>query len=139
MTAENSLSIGALSKATGTTVETIRWYERVGVPPLPARTKGNYRSYGAAHLERLSFVRRARDLGFTLDQVRELLRFADEKDQSCDAVDRVAREHLEEVERKIADLKALRCELQDLIGQCRHGTVAECRIVQALSPHRVAA
>ena len=139
MAAENSLSIGALSKATGTTVETIRWYERVGVLPLPARTKGNYRSYGAAHLERLSFVRRARDLGFTLDQVRELLRLADEKDQSCDAVDRVAREHLEEVERKIADLEALWRELQDLIGQCRHGTVAECRIVQTLSPHRVAA
>ena len=139
MAAENSLSIGALSKATGTTVETIRWYERVGILLPPARTKGNYRSYRAAHLERLSFVRRARDLGFTLDQVRELLRLADEKDQSCDAVDRVAREHLEEVERKIADLEALRRELQDLIGQCSHGTVAECRIVQALSPHAVAA
>ena len=134
MTSENSLSIGALSKATGTTVETIRWYERVGVLPAPARTSGNYRTYGAAHLERLSFVRRARDLGFSLDQVRDLLQLADDRSQSCDAVDRVAREHLEEVERKIADLEALRRELRDLIGQCRHGTVAECRIVQALSP-----
>ena len=77
MAAETSLSIGALSKATGTTVEAIRWYERVGVLPAPARTAGNYRAYGTAHLERLSFVRRARDLGFTLDQVRELLRLAD--------------------------------------------------------------
>ena len=134
MAAETSLSIGALAKATGTTVETIRWYERVGVLPAPARTAGNYRSYGPAHLERLSFVRRARDLGFTLDQVRELLRLADERGRSCDAVDRVAREHLEEVERKIADLVALRRVLQGLIGQCRHGTVNECRIIEALSP-----
>ena len=134
MAAGTSLSIGALSKATGTTVEAIRWYERVGVLPAPARTAGNYRAYGPAHLERLSFVRRARDLGFTLDQVRELLRLADERGRSCDAVDRVAREHLGEVERKIADLEALRRELQGLIGQCRHGTVDECRIIEALSP-----
>ena len=134
MAAETTLSIGALSKATGTTVEAIRWYERVGVLPAPGRTAGNYRAYGTAHLERLSFVRRARDLGFTLDQVRELLRLADERGRSCDAVDRVAREHLGEVERKIADLEALRRELRDLIGRCRHGTVDDCRIIGALSP-----
>lgn len=86
MATENSLSIGALAQATGTTVEAIRWYERVGVLPAPARTAGNYRSYGTAHLERLSFVRRARDLGFTLDQVRELLRLADQEHESCEAV-----------------------------------------------------
>ncbi|MCB4825413.1 MerR family transcriptional regulator [Roseicella aerolata] len=134
MASENALNIGALAKATGTTVEAIRWYERVGVLPAPARTPGNYRSYGEAHLERLSFIRRARDLGFTLDQVRELLRLADDRGRSCEAVDRVAREHLEEVERKIADLEALRRELQDVIGQCCLGTVAECRILSALSP-----
>jgi Cu(I)-responsive transcriptional regulator len=134
MPSDTSLSIGDLAKATGTKVETIRWYERVGVLPSPERTPGNYRAYGAAQLERLSFVRRARDLGFSLDQVRELLQLADDRERSCDAVDRVAREHLDEVERKIADLEALRRELRDLIGQCRHGTVAECRIVQALSP-----
>src|SRR5215218_7566056 len=133
MAANSPVSIGALARATGTTVEAIRWYERVGVLPAPERTAGNYRTYGTAHLERLSFVRRARDLGFTLDQVRELLRLADERGRSCDAVDRVAREHLGEVERKIADLKALRRELQGLIGQCRHGTVNECRIIEALS------
>lgn len=133
---EHSLSIGALSKATGTTVETIRWYERVGVLPAPARTSGNYRTYGEAHLTRLSFVRRARDLGFSLEEVRDLLRLSDDRDRSCEAVDQVARQHLAEVERKIADLEALRQELQDLVGHCRHGTVAECRIVQALSPRQ---
>ena len=136
MASQVSLSIGALAKATGTTVEAIRWYERVGVLPMPERTKGNYRIYRTAHLERLGFVRRARDIGFTLDQVRELLRLADDRNRSCDAVDRVARQHLEEVERKIGDLEALRRELQGLIGQCHRGTVDECRIIGALSPGR---
>ena len=98
---------------------------------------GNYRAYGTSHLERLSFARRARNLGFSLEQVRELLRLADDRDKSCEAVDRVAREHLDEVERKIADLEAPRRELRDLIRQCRHGTVAECRILGALSPRGV--
>lgn len=134
MATEKSLNIGTLSKATGTTVETIRWYERVGLLPAPARTPGNYRAYGVAHLERLSFIRRARDVGFSLDEIRELLRLSDDRDRSCEAVDEVARQHLEAVERKIADLEALRRELQDVIGHCRHGTIAECRILRALSP-----
>jgi DNA-binding transcriptional MerR regulator len=129
-----ALGIGAVAKATGTKVETIRWYERVGLLPPPARTAGNCRSFGRAHLDRLSFVRRARDLGFTLHQVRDLLRLADQRDRSCDEVDAIARVHLAEVERKIADLEALRRELADIIGRCRHGTVAECRILEALSP-----
>jgi Cu(I)-responsive transcriptional regulator len=128
------LAIGDLAKATGTKVETIRYYERVGLLPVPGRTPGNYRTYGPAHLNRLSFIRRARDLGFTIEQVRELLDLADDRDRPCGAVDAIAREHLAEVERKIADLNALRRELAELIGRCRRGTVAECRIVEALSP-----
>ena len=85
-------------------------------------------------LGRLSFVRRARDLGFSLDQVRELLALADERDRSCDAVDLIAGQHLAEVERKIRDLAALRDELADLVGRCERGTVAECRIIEALGP-----
>jgi DNA-binding transcriptional MerR regulator len=127
-------SIGELARATGTKVETIRYYERIGLLPAPARTGGNYRSYGRAHLERLSFVRRSRDLGFSLDAVRELLRLSDRRDQPCEEVDRIARGHLADVERKIADLTALRRELRGIIGQCGHGTVAECRIIEALSP-----
>lgn len=134
MMSENSLSIGSLARATGTKVETIRWYERVGMLPHPARTAGNYRAYGPLHLQRLSFIRRARDLGFSLEEIRELLRLSDDQDRSCEAVDQVARQHLEEVERKIADLEALRRELRDLIGQCRHGTIAQCRIINSFSP-----
>ena len=131
---EVRLNIGALAKATGTKVETIRWYESVGLLPAPGRTSGNYRTYGEAHLGRLSFIRRARDLGFSLDQVRALLALAEDRERSCDAVDAVAREHLGEVDRKIADLQALRRELDALIGQCQRGKVAECRIIEALAP-----
>ena len=133
---ENTMSIGALAKATGTKVETVRWYEQVGLLPAPTRTSGNYRAYDAAHLGRLSFIRRARDLGFSLDQVRALLDIAGQQDRSCEGVDVIARAHLDEVDRKIADLQALRQELDALIGQCRQGRVAECRIIEALAPTR---
>lgn len=134
MTSEISLNIGALAKATNTKVETIRWYERVGLLPVPPRSAGNYRTYGTADLGRLSFIRRARDLGFSLDQIRALLNLALNREHSCEAVDVIAREHLGEVDRKIADLQALRRELDALIGQCRHGRIAECRIIEALAP-----
>lgn len=126
--------IGELAKATGTKVETIRYYERIGLLAAPDRTAGNYRSYSGDDLARLSFIRRARELGFTLDQVRALLGLSGKHDSACGAVDVIAREHLETVERKIADLEALRTELRDLIGRCKHGSIADCRIIAALSP-----
>jgi len=126
-------SIGELARATGMKVETIRYYERIGLLPQPARTAGNYRAYVKPHLERLSFIRRGRDLGFSLDAVRELLLLSDDRQQPCREVDQVARAHLAEVESKIADLSVLRGELRQLIEQCRHGTVAECRIIEALA------
>jgi Cu(I)-responsive transcriptional regulator len=133
--ADQRLTIGDLARATGTKVETIRYYERIGLLPAPARTEtGNYRSYSADQLGRLSFVRRSRDLGFTLDQIRALLDLADQRGRDCSAVDAIARGHLAEVERKIADLTAMRRELSDLIGQCKRGTIADCRIIEALSP-----
>ena len=137
--AAEQLTIGDLAKATDTKVETIRYYERVGLLPAPARTSGNYRSYSSEQLDRLSFIRRARGLGFSLSQVRGLLRLSDQRRRSCEAVDAIAREHLAEVDRKIADLAALRRELDSIISQCGHGTVAECRIIEALSPSQTVA
>lgn len=134
--ANDILTIGHLARETATKVETIRFYEKTGLLPAPARTNGNYRAYSTSHLKRLSFIRRARDLGFSIDQIRALLGLADHRDQSCEAVDAIARQHLEAVERKIGDLEALRRELDRMIGQCRHGTVAECRILETLSPPR---
>lgn len=131
-------TIGRLAKVTATNIETIRYYERIGLLPAPGRTSGNYRAYGPDHVARLSFVRRSRDLGFSIETVRDLLGLADEKDRDCGAVDALAREHLAKVENKIADLIALGRELRDLIGQCGHGTIAECRIIEALSPAKQA-
>jgi len=128
------LTIGRLAEATGTNVETIRFYEKSGILPSPARTEGNYRSYDPAHLRRLSFIRRARDLGFSLDQVKTLLTLSDDRKQSCAAVDDIAKVHRDEVERKIADLTSLKAELDRIIDTCRCGTVAECRIIESLSP-----
>ncbi|MCQ4633442.1 helix-turn-helix domain-containing protein [Shinella sp. CPCC 100929] len=128
------LTIGRLAEATGTSVETIRFYEKSGILPSPARTDGNYRSYEPAHLNRLSFIRRARELGFSLDQVKELLRLSDDRSQSCAAVDDIAKLHRTEVERKISDLLSLKTELDRIIDTCRCGTVADCRIIESLSP-----
>jgi Cu(I)-responsive transcriptional regulator len=128
------MNIGELARAADIKAETIRYYERIGLLPAPPRTAGNYRDYSAEHVSRLAFTRRARDLGFSIDQIRTLLDLADQKEQSCKAVDAIAREHLTEVTRKLADLGALRRELESLIGQCRRGTVAECRILEALAP-----
>ncbi len=130
----HTYSIGALAEATDAKVETVRYYERIGLLPEPERTSGNYRAYTGDHLARLSFIRRARDLGFTLGQVRALLGLADNKNNDCCAVDAMARDHLTDIDRKIADLKALRRELNDLLGQCKQGTIADCRIIGALSP-----
>jgi Cu(I)-responsive transcriptional regulator len=129
------VNIGELAQATNSKAETIRYYERIGLLPAPPRTAGNYRDYSPAHVSRLTFTRRARDLGFSIEQIRALLDLADHKEQSCVAVDIIAREHLADVKRKLADLSALRRELESMIGQCRHGTIAECRILEALAPN----
>ncbi len=128
------MKIGELASATATKVETVRYYEKIGLLPPPSRTSANYRAYGNDHLARLSFIRRARDLGFTLEAVRELLTLSDDKAQSCDAVDGIARVHLAEIDRKVADLTALRGELDRIISSCRHGTVADCKIIDTLAP-----
>ena len=130
------MKIGELATATSTKVETVRYYEKIGLLAAPARSASNYRAYGSDHLARLSFIRRARYLGFTLEAVRELLTLSDDNDQSCEAVDHIATVHLAEVERKIADLSALQSELTRVLGSCRHGTIADCKIIESLAPHR---
>lgn len=128
------LRIGDLARITNTKVETIRYYEQMGLLPAPARTTGNYRLYSVEQLGQLSFIRRARHLGFSLDQIRELLSLSDQKLRSCEAVDVIARQHLAVVDSKIEDLTALRAELAILIDQCACETIADCRIIDALAP-----
>ena len=132
-------SIGQLSRTTGCNVETIRYYERIGLMPEPARSEGNQRRYTQAHEERLAFIRHARELGFTLDAIRELLSLSDRPDASCEEVDRIATEQLEHVRGRIARLQALEQELQRMVTYCQGGEVAHCRILQVLSDHRLCA
>jgi Cu(I)-responsive transcriptional regulator len=130
----SGLRIGALARATGTKVETIRWYEKVGLLGQPERSGANYRVYGGEGLARLSFIRRARDLGFSIDQIRALLDLSDDRSRDCATVDAIASQHLRAVDQKIADLEALRRELARVVSSCAGGTVAECRILDALAP-----
>jgi Cu(I)-responsive transcriptional regulator len=127
------MNIGILARQTGTQTVTIRYYERIGLMPAPSRTASNYRSYGPAHRDRLGFIKRCRDLGFTIEEIRELLDLSAERDEDCAAVDRVAAEHLRAVEQKIADLQQLATELRRISDCCQGGRVAECRIIGVLS------
>jgi DNA-binding transcriptional MerR regulator len=113
MNVKGRLSIGDLAKATGTKIVTVRYYEQIGLLPVPSRTEGNYRTYNHEHVRQLRFVRRCRDLGFTLDQVRDLLRLSAQENQECAEVDRITAEHLTEIEQKISDLKRLASERPD--------------------------
>lgn len=129
------MKIGELSRATGTNIETIRYYERIGLLPLPSRTGANYRSYDGAHRSRLSFVRHSRDLGFTIAEIRSLLDLSDHPGRDCAEADRIATAHLRQVEEKIAQLSALRDELSRIVGRCRGGLAGDCRVIEALGDH----
>lgn len=129
------LSIGELAKRAATKVQTIRFYESEGLMPEPSRSEGGQRRYSSQHADRLAFIRHARELGFPLDAIRELLKFVDKPDQPCAQVDHVARDVLADVEAKITRLNALRDELRRMIRQCKHGRVSECRIITVLADH----
>ena len=124
--------IGVLSRQSGVNIETVRYYERAGLLPKPARSLGGYRLYQAGDVERLNFIRRARDLGFSLDEVRRLLGLADGKSRSCQRVHDIAVEHLAEVQTKIADLRRMERVLGTMIKACARGTVPACPLLQVL-------
>lgn len=122
-------SIGTLSNATGCKVETIRYYEKIGLMPEPARSEGGQRRYHRSHQERLQFIRHGRKLGFTLGDIRELLALS-EQHQHADAI---ARRHREAVQNRIGALTALRDELDRMIGECEKGHPGECRVIEVLT------
>jgi DNA-binding transcriptional MerR regulator len=128
-------TIGRVAEAAGCKVQTVRYYETIGLLPPPARTAGNQRVYGPAAVERLRFIRHARALGFHLDAIRDLLSLADRPDQPCDAVDAIARAQLVEVEARLARLTTLKTELERMIAQCSGGRIADCRIIESLGDH----
>lgn len=128
--------IGIASIRSGVKVPTIRYYEEIGLLPAPPRTKSNRRHYNAADLRRLVFIRHARQLGFEIDAIRALLTMQDNPDQSCEAVDVIARTRLGEVERRIESLLKLKAELERMIADCSRGRVAECRVIELLAMPR---
>ena len=129
------LTIGTLAARTGTKVQTIRYYEQIGLMPEPERTAGGQRRYAPDDLDRLAFIRHARQLGFPLDDIRELLSLSDQPDRSCEEVDEIARRQLRQAEQRIARLEALRTELARMVTECRGGRIANCRVLKVLGDH----
>lgn len=131
------LTIGKLSRAAGVKVPTIRYYEQIRLLPEADRSSGNQRLYSERTLERLSFIRHARELGFPLDAIRELLVLSDQPDISCAAADNIARRQLAMVEEHIDRLRALQTELERMVVQCAHGTISECHVIKVLGNHNL--
>jgi DNA-binding transcriptional MerR regulator len=125
--------IGVAATCSGVRAPTIRYYEAIGLLATPARTKSNRRHYDAADLRRLVFIRHARQLGFEIDAIRAMLSIQDDPDQSCEAVDAIARARLGEVEQRIESLLKLKGELQRMIADCSCKRVADCGIIEALA------
>ncbi|GJL51316.1 MAG: MerR family transcriptional regulator [Nitrospirales bacterium] len=124
--------IGTLSKQTGCNIETIRYYERIGLLPKPRRTEGRHRLYTRDQLKRLVFIRRSRELGFSLNEIRALLRLVDGKRYTCQEVKTIMEKHLGEVSEKISDLRRLQKTLNTISSQCEGGVVPDCPIIEAL-------
>ena len=126
------ISIGAAARGSGVNIETIRFYERSGLLKAPPRTAGGHRVYDAQGVKRLNFVRRARELGFTLDQVRDLLALADEAEPSCAQAAVLATTQLTAVRGRLADLVRMETVLAAMIDRCASGTRPDCPILEAL-------
>ncbi len=130
-----NLPIGELARRTGVKVPTIRFYEQIGLLPTPPRTEGNQRRYGKGEIDRLNFIRHSRELGFEVGDIRELLDMAASPQASCHEVDSIARNHLDEIDRRLASLAALRSELSRMVDECGHGRICDCRIIEVLADH----
>lgn len=130
------MAIGKLAVIAATKVQTIRYYEEIGLIRPFARSEGGHRLYGPEDVRRLKFIRHARELGFGIEEIRELLHLSDNPDTSCSAADIIARSHLEQVELRLKKLQALRKELRRMVQECGHGRVSHCRVIEVLSDHK---
>lgn len=127
-----ALPIGEMSRQTGVNIETIRYYERIGVMPRPVRTEGGHRAYTTDQLKRLAFIKRSRELGFSLGEIRALLDLVEEGAYTCSEVHGMTIKHLSAVRKKITDLRAMERVLKDMAAECSRGDVPECPIVDSL-------
>lgn len=124
--------IGEMSRKTGVNIETVRYYERIGIMPEPDRTEGGTRQYNHDQLKLLHFVKRSRELGFNLEEVRALLKLVDRKDYSCGEVHSMTVDHLATVKRKLADLRRLEKALKSMAAECSQGELPDCPIIDEL-------
>lgn len=127
------LAIGALSRKSGCKLQTIRHYETIGLLPPPKRTNGNHRLYNEHHIDRLIFIRRGRELGFSIEDIRELFELSESPDASCEKASAIAKRHLNNIKKNKASLAALETELSAMINACPNETNSTCRIIEALS------
>lgn len=130
------LAIGKLSERTGVHIETIRYYEKIGLLPSPSRTEGGHRIYSKEHLVRLMFLRRSRQLGFSLEEIRALLGLIERGDYTCGEVKTLTVQHLQDVRQKIKDLRKLEKALVGISSQCDGGATQECPILETLFTHQ---
>jgi DNA-binding transcriptional MerR regulator len=132
----SGIAIGKLAEMAATNVQTIRYYEEISLIKPFKRTEGGHRLYSSEDADRLKFIRHARELGFGIEEIRDLLKLSDKPDTSCAAADTIAKSHLKQVEIRIIKLQALKKELKRMVGECRHGRVGQCRVIKVLSDHR---
>lgn len=130
-----TMPIGGLAKATGVKVPTIRFYEEIGLLPVPARTENDRRVYDQTAVDRLAFIKHARQLGFSVEAIRDLLDLSDHPDRPCDQANALAAQQLEAVTVKIRQLQALRAELKRMVDAACRGQVSHCRVIEVLSDH----
>lgn len=128
-------TIGDLSKSTGVKVPTIRYYETIGLIEAAARSEGNQRRYTQAQVECLSFIKHARELGFTLEDIRELVALNHDHDKPCEGAHAIAAQHLKSVKVRLAKLRRLERELKRIDAMADDGKVGRCRVIQALAEH----
>jgi MerR family mercuric resistance operon transcriptional regulator len=126
-------SIGQLAAATGVNLETVRYYERIELMPSPARTASGHRAYEEGHIRRLAFIRRARELGFSIEQIRALLALAEPSRASCAEVREIAQAHLDEVRAKLADLARLESILAETVSRCSGDPAPSCPVLDMLA------
>ncbi len=129
------LSIGQLANRTGVKIPTIRYYEKLGLIQPPHRSQGNQRRYEPDALKRLSFIKHSRDLGIKIKAIHELIDLSENPQKPCAEADRIAREHLSDIQNKIASLHLLEKELKRISSQCHGKTVGQCYVIQSLSDH----
>ncbi len=130
----NIIPIGQLAKQANCKVETVHYYEKTGLMPKPARSEGGHRLYNLSHVKRLNYIRRSRELGFSIDKIKHLLQFIDEPNHYCGEVKAVALQHGREIQQKIDDLKRLKQALNEMVSQCEdsQNSIDDCPIIDAL-------